>query len=590
MEPVTPPTQTTAWTETEVDAAAVERLAEELALPLPLARVLVARGYGEPGAAQAFLTPDLRKDFSHPFAFPGVQDAAERIWATIHAGRKIVVYGDFDVDGVVATATLVTALRRFGAQAEAFLPLRDPEGYGLTLTALERCLNENAPFDGLLITVDCGIASVKEVDYLNGLGIDVIVTDHHEPGAVLPLAAVIVNPRLGATKGAEHLCGAGLALKLVYALVETGRANGWYDGTPMGGDLLVAVGVATVADVVPLLGENRALVSGALKCWRRSGVGLQALLQRALQSGKDELNVYTFSFLLGPRINAAGRMASAMLAYELLTTDDKDTAAGLAAKLEGLNAERRGVETAIVAVAKEQCGIGDTPGTFEAAAVVAGGNASEGWHPGVIGIVAARLAEATGVPSVVIAFDADNVGRGSVRAGVGYHAVEALREVSDLLQGFGGHARAAGLTLKPGCFEAFKEAFCVACARQRQQMATGPALARLDGWLTADEVSMEFFLAQQRLSPFGEGNPAPRWGIRDAVVEQVRPIGQNGEHLQLVFRLDNGKSVRGVWFRHGHVAEQLAPGRTCDILFALTQSVFGGEAVPEMRVSDISIA
>jgi len=339
---------------------------------------------------------------------------------------------------------------------------------------------------------------------------------------------------------------------------------------------------------VPLLGENRALVAGALKHWRRAGTGLQALLQRAVSSGKDELTVHTFSFLLGPRLNAAGRMGSAMLAYELLTTDDKDTAARLAAKLECLNAERRGVEATIVSAAREQCGIGDAPGAFQGVAVVAGGSASEGWHPGVIGIVAARLTEATGVPAAVIAFDADNIGRGSVRAGAGHHAVEALREASDLLQGFGGHARAAGFTLKAECLEAFKVRFSAACERQRRQMDAAPPLPRLDGWLTADDVSVAFYLAQQRLSPFGEGNPTPRWGIRNAAIEQVRPIGQNGEHLHLIFRLDNGANVRGVWFRHGHVAERLlASGRTCDVLFSLTQSVFGGEVVPEMRVCDI---
>jgi len=313
-------------------------------------------------------------------------------------------------------------------------------------------------------------------------------------------------------------------------------------------------------------------------------------LQRAIQSGKDELAVYTFSFLLGPRINAAGRMGSAMLAYELLTTDDKDCAAALAAKLEGLNAERRSVEVNILSIAREQCGIGNVPRTFGAAAVVVGGRVAEGWHPGVIGIVASRLAEATGVPAVVIAFDDDNAGRGSVRAGVGYHAVEALQEVSGVLQGFGGHARAAGFSLKAGCFEAFKEAFCAACERQRQKMDAGPVLPRLDGWLTADDVSLEFYLIQQRLAPFGEGNPTPRWGIRNVVIEQARAIGQNGEHLHLMFRLDSGKNVRGIWFRHGYLAEQLlAEGGTRNVLFSLAQSVFGGEAVPEMRVCDMSM-
>ena len=575
------------WTEPEADAVAVERLARELALPVPLARVLVARGYADVAAAQAFLNPDIKNHFAFPFEFPGVRDAAERIWAAIRAGRRIIVYGDFDVDGIAATATLVTALRRLGAQAEAFLPLRDPEGYGLTFAALERCLREHAPFD-VLITVDCGIGSIEQVAHLNSLGIEVIVTDHHEPSSTLPPAAVVVNPRLGASRGAEYLCGAGVAFKLVYALVALGRENGWYDGTPMGGDLLVAVGLATVADVVPLLGENRALVAIALKQWRRAGIGLQALLQRALLSGKDALTVHTFSFQLGPRLNAAGRMKSAMLAYELLTTGDKDRAAELAAMLEGLNAERRGIESNIVAVARLQCGITDTPDAFRASAMVAGGKVSDGWHPGVIGIVASRLVDATHVPSAVIAFDGDDVGRGSVRAGEGYHAVEALQATADLLQGFGGHARAAGFTLKPGCFEAFKERFCAACGQQRKQMTTDSRRFTLDGWLAADDISLAFWKEQQRLSPFGEGNVTPCWGLRNVGVEQVRVVGQEGEHLQVTFRLDNGTTARGVWFRHGHVAETLrASGGMHTVLFTLTQSLFGGEPVPEIRIRAI---
>ena len=588
MGAVTPAMRNT-WAEIEADATVAECLARELGLPIPLARVLAVRGYGDVAAAHTFLNPDLRKHFSHPFTFPGVREAAERLWTAIHAKRQIVVYGDFDVDGVVATATLVTALRRLGARAEAFLPLRDPEGYGLSRAALDRCLDAHAPFDGLLVTVDCGINSVDEIAFLNTRGIEVIVTDHHEPGAVLPPAAVIVNPRVGASAGAEHLCGAGVALKIVYALVELGRANGWYDGAPLGGDLLVAVGLATVADVVPLTGENRVLVAGALKQWRRAGVGLQALLLRAVPGGRESLTVYTLSFLLGPRLNAAGRMGSAMLAYELLTTGDKNRAIELAATLEGLNAERRGVEARIVAAAQEQCGIETTAGSFHAAAVVAGGEVSEGWHPGVIGIVAARLGELTGVPAAVVAFGAGNVGRGSVRAGAGYHAIEALQAAADVLEGFGGHARAAGFTLKAGCFEAFKERFCAACGHQRQQMAATTALRTLDGWLTADEISTAFYLDQQRLAPFGEGHAAPHWGLRGVTLQQVRPVGPCGEHLHALFRLDNGSTVRGIWFRHGHVAETLQAQDTYDVIFTLAQNTFGGEQVVELRILDISL-
>ncbi|MCL2105027.1 MAG: DHH family phosphoesterase, partial [Kiritimatiellaeota bacterium] len=216
-----------------------------------------------------------------------------------------------------------------------------------------------------------------------------------------------------------------------------------------------------------------------------------------------------------------------------------------------------------------------------------GGGVADGWHPGIIGIVAARLSEMTGVPSAVIAFDADNVGRGSVRAGAGYRAIEALQAAADLLEGFGGHARAAGFTLKAGCFEAFKGRFCEACAQQRQQMAESPSALELDDWLTADDISIAFFLAQQRLAPFGEGNPTPHWGLRGVTVESVRAIGQYGIHLHVMFRLGNGNTVRGIWFRHGHVAQTLRASDTCDVLFTLSQNTFGGATVPELRIRAI---
>jgi single-stranded-DNA-specific exonuclease len=419
------------WKEAEAEEGAVATLVATLGLPVPVARVLVSRGAGTPEAAAAFLSPDLKKHLASPFDFPGVRAAAERLWAAIRERREIVVFGDFDADGVAAAAVLVTALRRLGGAAEAFLPTREPEGYGLTFAALERCLGQRERLPGLLVTVDCGIGSVDEVAYLNGRGVEVIITDHHEPGTKLPQAAVIVNPRLGASPGAEELCGAGVAFKVAHALAELGKAHGWYQGSSFSGELLAAVGVATVADVVPLTGENRVFVANAVKHWERfAGEGLRALLARSVQQTVDTLDAYTFGFVLGPRINAAGRMASAMVAYELLTTRDRDRAAELAARLEAFNGERKGVEARIVAMARQQCGLDAGETLFAEAAVVVGSDGSHagamGWHAGVLGIVASRLSDATGRPAAVVAFDPSGAGKGSVRACEGYHALEAL--------------------------------------------------------------------------------------------------------------------------------------------------------------------
>ena len=602
----------TRWTETAYDEEMAQTLAQELQLPSALARLLVSRGYTSAERARLFLNPDLANGLGKPFDFPRIREAVDLIWAAILAKTRMIVYGDFDVDGVVATATLVTALQRLGADVSPFLPLREPEGYGLTFKALERCLagqasepgevgrrSPNAPRDAsdgglgepcptcaplLLITVDCGISSVAEVTWMKQRGIEVIITDHHEPGATLPPAAVIVNPRVAHSPGAEALCGAGIAFKLVHALVEKGRAEGWYTGAPMGGDLLPAVGLATVADVVALTGENRTLVASAIRNWKRAGAGLTALFNRAAHHGREDVSAFTFAFLLGPRINAAGRMGSAMAAYELLTTVDKDRAAQLAAELNALNAERLGVEKRMMTAARLQCGLENVSGTVTGA-VVAAGAVAEGWHPGVIGIVAARLSEMTGLPAAVIALDEEGSGRGSIRAGDGYHAVEALRTVQDLLQGFGGHARAAGLTLREGCLEAFRERFKTVCDDQRKGMAEAQSTLTSDGWLCSEDVSLAFYACQQQLAPFGEGNPTPRWGLRGVLLETVSTMGQEKEHLHVLIRLPDGKSVRGVWFRRGHLAERLKakPG-PCNLLFELQRNDFGGQSTMELRM------
>ncbi len=578
------------WLTTVVDDASAQKLAAALDLSVPMARVLMARGVGTREAAEAFLTPDLKTQLSAPFDFPGVREAAERLWAAVRGGREIVVFGDFDADGVAASAVLAMALRRIGGRVEVFLPVREPEGYGLTFAALERCLHQRGGPPGVLATVDCGIGAVAEVAWLREKGVEVIVTDHHEPGAQLPAADVIVNPQLGASPGAEHLCGAGVAFKVAHALAELGRARGWYGGQPFGGELLAAVGVATVADIVPLTGENRVFVAGALKHWGRwAGEGLRALLTRALSQTISEVDAGTFGFVLGPRLNAAGRMGSAMVAYELLTTRDRDRAAELAARLEAYNGERKGVEARIVDAARRQCGL--AAGTFGGAAVVVGGDGphagEDGWHPGVIGIVAARLSDETGRPAAVVSFDERGVGRGSVRACEGYHALNALKASDETLAGFGGHARAAGFRVKPGRFEAFRKLFCEACGRQA--VGTEPTLA-VDGWLGREHLSTAFYAEQQRLAPFGMGNPAPRWGLKDVVVRRVQPVGSAGEHLQLVFELASGAVVRGVWFRNGARAAAIREADRFDVVFEMTQNEFGGEASVELRMIDMALA
>lgn len=580
------------WLDIEVDETAAFDLSAALKLPPQIARLLVARGAGAPDKAAVFLAPDIKVHISDPFAFPGVREAADRLWAAIRGERDIVVFGDFDADGVSAAAIISIALRRMGGRVEVFLPTRETEGYGLSFAAIERCFAERGGPPALLLTVDCGIGSVEEVEHLKQRGVEVIISDHHEPGPELPRADVLVNPRLGAAPGAEELCGAGVAFKIAHALVETGRRNGWYDGATLGGELLVAAGLATVTDVVPLTGENRLLVWNAIKHWRRcAGTGLRALLARAAQATVTAPDAYTFGYILGPRINAAGRMASAMAAYELLTTSDKDRAAELAAQLEGLNGRRKGIEERIILAACRQCGL-DREVAYSEPAVVVGGEGAhageEGWHPGVIGIVASRLCEFAGRPAAVVSFNAAGCGRGSVRVGEGYHALDALSAAGETLDRFGGHARAAGFDVKPGAFGHFKRLFSAACAAQ-SAAGGGCRALMVDGWLEADDITCEFYREQQRLAPFGNGNPMPRWGLRGVVLSDAKPMGSTGAHLQMAFKRKGRLLPRGVWFRNGCPVEKLrAHSGLFDVVFELRENVFGGTANIEINVVDMA--
>jgi len=280
-----------------------------------------------------------------------------------------------------------------------------------------------------------------------------------------------------------------------------------------------------------------------------------------------------------------------MVAYELMTTADKDRAAELAAQLEGLNGRRKGIEERIILAACRQCGLG-REAVYSDPAVVVGGDGphagEEGWHPGVIGIVASRLSEAAGRPAAVVSFSADGRGRGSVRVGEGYHALEALSAAGETLDRFGGHARAAGFDVKPGAFGSFKRLFNAACAAQ-SAAAGGCHALTVDGWLEAEDITCEFYHEQQRLAPFGNGNPLPRWGLRGVVLSDAKPMGSTGAHLQMAFKRKGRLLPRGVWFRNGCPVERLrAHSGLFDVVFELRENVFGGVANIEINVVDMA--
>ena len=603
----------TEWRERTFDAAIADAIAaHDPKLSAALARVLAARGVTAAGL-DAFLNPPPVQ----PVSLPGVPEAVNIALAAVKAGEEIVVFGDYDADGVSASAILVTALSKIGAQkVAAFIPERLTEGYGMTAASLARLLREH-PGVRLVITVDNGISSAAEVAGLRGKGIKVVVTDHHlPPGKDLPKADALVNPHVEAVPGAEDLCGAGVAFFLACALVRAAAERGLFAGAKFGGPLLVLAGVATVADVVPLTGQNRVLVANALRGFAAAPVGLKELLFCAQRTTRD-LSARDLGFLVAPRLNAAGRMASAREAYDLVTATDREQARRLAVVVNGRNVERRTVEERMDREAREQAGLAaGVP--FAAPALVVRGPVPEPpatgrqppatgheppatgheppatsheppapWHSGVAGIVAARLLEAVNVPVAVVVPGKDGAGHGSARAPEGYNVRDALAASSAALVRFGGHAAAGGFTVKPGAFDAFKTLFTAACAAQRAATPSAAALA-FDGWLDPADITLDLCTALRRLEPFGEGNPEPVFGVRGVTLRDVRPLGADGKHLGCEF-VERGLP-RATWWRHGVDVEELRrhSGGRFDILFTVEASDFGGDPPhPELRLVDL---
>lgn len=569
----------------ETDEARAEAF-RSAGLPPILARLLASRGVTEEGR-EAFLDPSLTR-LARSDDLPGMTEAVQVILPFLHTKRKIVVFGDYDADGVCASAILVTALRRLGGNAEAFIPHRFGEGYGMTAASLERLWCEHADA-ALVVTVDNGISSPDEVAKLKVKGIQVVVTDHHLPGENLPKADALVNPRVQSCPGSADLCGAGVAFFLASALAQAATEKGLYTGPKFGGPLLVLAGLATVADLVPLKEQNRILVAQSLAYFNRCApCGLRELRDKAARSAAA-LTARDYGFLLAPRINAAGRMKTADVAFDLLvcTDEDREGARQLASRIDGFNGERRGFEQTMF---QEACAQIDKAGEEDLQAVVAwdagcvtGATKGQRWHLGVAGIVASRLLEHYHVPAAVAVGET-----GSVRAPDGYNVHDALAAASEHLVRFGGHAAAGGFTVKPGAFEAFRAAFTTACAKQRKEHALDADARDFDGWVEPGDLTPGLYADLRRLEPFGEGNPEPVFGLRGVTLREVRVMGVEGRHLSLAFV--NRDVPRAIWWGHGGRAEDLRKhaARPYDVFFTLTTSGFDS-ALPhlELRVVDL---
>ncbi|MCU0857053.1 MAG: single-stranded-DNA-specific exonuclease RecJ [Pontiellaceae bacterium] len=539
-------------------------------LPKPLAALLVQRGCKTVEEAGLFLNPAL-STLRDPFELPDMDKAVVRIRRALSGDEKITVFGDYDVDGVCSTALLVRVLRELGGDVSAVIPSRFDDGYGLSADALTACITEHHP--SLIVTVDCGTGSVEAVEKAGAAGVDVVITDHHEPGGQIAPAAAVVNPKCVEGHPARILAGAGVAFKLCHALIKTGRDNGCLASASV--DLkkyLDFVAVATVADLVPLLGENRALVRAGFQSLENScRAGWNALKKLAGITGAIETHHAGFAF--GPRINAAGRIGHPDAALELLLTDLPARADELAQLLDQANRERQAIEKEMVREAIEEI---DSyfDGTKNFGLVIA----REGWHTGVIGIVASRLVARYGRPVAVIGMDGQT-GRGSCRSIDTCNILDGLEACAGLLTRFGGHAMAAGLDIEEPDLDAFKALFNEAVAGQIRNRDLQPVL-EIDRVITladADELLMNGI---RRAGPFGQDNPEPVWAVFGVNVADSRILKE--KHLKLALS-DGAVRREAIGF---NLAEKL-PSGPVDLAFTLQENDWNGRTTIQLNLRDL---
>jgi single-stranded-DNA-specific exonuclease len=543
--------------------AAVRALATGLGVAPILAALLLRRGLETPEAARRFMRPAL-EELADPGSLAGMAQAVEAVVGAIRRGEGILVHGDYDVDGQCASAVLTRTLRIAGARVTPFLPHRLRDGYDLGPAGIAAARAAGAK---LILTCDCGITAVTAVEHARREGLDVVITDHHLPGPVLPAATAIVDPqRADDVSGLRQLCGAGLAFKLVQALVP---ALGLPGNLPY--HFLDLVALATVADIVPLVGENRALVRHGLRLLAQSRwPGVRALVQASGFAGR-EIRAGHVGFILGPRLNAAGRVGDANDGLRLLLTDDEAEAARLALQLERMNVERqaldqRTLEEAIQQVEQERDPARDT------ALVLA----SERWHPGVVGIVASRVVERYGRPAFLIAFDGD-VGKGSGRSISRFDLHAALHRCEDLLERFGGHHMAAGLTLRRERLESFRERFAAVARESLTELDLGPE-QRVDLILDLGEADADLERLCRHLEPCGMGNPSPVFGARSVRLENARRVG--GGHLKGTLASPGGR-LPAIGFNW---ADRAPSGDLFDAAFRLEQNEWQGEVNLQARI------
>ena len=538
-------------------------LAQELGISEITASVLVRRGYGDPGEAQAFLAGE--QPLHDPFELGDMAVAVERIRAAIAAGKRICVHGDYDADGICATALAVLVLREAGADVEWHLPSRFDEGYGVHRETLTRLASEGC---GLVLTVDCGITAVPEVREAIELGLEVIVTDHHRPDDELPPCPIVATRP--STYPFPELCGTGVVYNLGQALLGP--------DSPALQRHLDLVAVATVADVVPLVGENRSLAIAGLRALARSQKpGLQALM-RVAHVDPATVDAGAIGFRLAPRINAAGRLGHPRVALELLLTDERELARSLADRLEELNRDRQVVEERILRAAVQQVEEWPEAGRRRHAYVLWG----EDWHEGVIGIVASRLVERYHRPVVLIA-GADGLWKGSGRSISSFDLHAGLAACASFLERFGGHRAAAGLSVAPESVQAFADAFAAHAEGAVEEVDLVPTTV-VDAVLPrGTQLTLELCSELRRLAPFGLGNSQVTLLAPACEVAELATVG-DGKHLRFRVRRDGLDAGSAIAFGHGSQLDRFRRVGRYDVAFRLEENHWNGTVAPQLVI------
>lgn len=555
------------WKIQALESEQVQRLARELEMPQLLCRVLAARGYTNPETARTVC--EGVSALSDPMMLAGMEQAVERIHRAVDGGERVVVFGDYDVDGVTATAMLYTYLDSIGAEVYYKLPNREEDGYGLSVPAVEQMAEKGVQ---LIITVDNGISAAEAVARASELDMDVVVTDHHLPPETLPQAAALIDPQLHYdTSPCKTLCGAGVAYKLICALegASCEEMLAYYAD-------LAAIG--TVADIMVLEGENRTLVKAGLELMQDSErPGLRALISACGLEDKP-LTAESISYAIAPKLNAAGRMKDATAALQLLLCEDEEEAEETAHELIEQNNERRKTEQDIAAQIMEQ--IAGADGHDKERMIVVWG---KGWHQGVIGIVASRLVERFGKPAIVISIDENGEGKGSGRSIPGFSLYDAIASASEHLLRFGGHAAAAGLSVREENLEAFRAAVNSWAARHHTVLHHPPLT--VDAELSPALVREDQVRSLERLAPFGNGNPTPVFLLKNALIEGVYPVG-DGRHCRVRMRREECTLYAVVF---GTSCAQFAYGAGSCVDAVVSLSVYEGKtgAMVSARLLDV---